>query len=58
MAYAASYSDFNYVNQEMVPLSKVREDLLLLHESYCTYLEKDDKAIDENLKRENFKVAG
>ena len=58
MACAASYSDFNYVNQEMVPLSKVREDLLLLHESYCTYLEKDDKAIDENLKRENFKVAG
>ena len=32
MTRAASYCVFNYVNQEMVPLSKVQAEMLLLHE--------------------------
>ena len=32
MTRATSYSAFNYVNQEMGPLSKVQAEVLLLHE--------------------------
>ena len=58
MTLASGMSAYNYVERRMAPLSKALAGILLPHDSFGSHLDSQNRTIDAELEKENFRKAG
>ena len=58
MTLASGMSAYNYVERRMAPLSKALAGILLPHDSFGNHLDSQNRTIDVELEKTNFRKAG
>ena len=58
MTLASNMSAYNYVERRMAPLSKALAGILLPHDYFGSHLASQNRTIDTELDKKNFRKAG